>query len=777
MNSNQSVFCDCVGPAGGRKIQSMFPRIKSCLEAALISTAILASPVSAQFIYVANAGDDTVSKIDINLNQEVARYSTWFNSGSNNLIASHSSSAWMGPAPSRVARDSMGNAYVLDRFFSNAVNNSTNPPHLPVLLKIASYGGTPTSNGSTPLAIADISNDNDIGSGEAADVRILWAKPVGRPATTAPPDPGDTAGVGRAVCIDTTGIVWVGMFYTQRYFKVDPNTGQMLPPLTGIPMPAGSNHRPYGCQVDRNGTLWSIDENDTGDNELAEIDTATGQVKTYKIGAPHVFYALSLFNACGSGKQKIYLSDRSITGAKTYRVFDPSNHSFSNSPLPATAQFTSLAIGVDHQGNIVSGELGTGRVIKSDPSGTVLWDTGSPPLGNSALATTDLHGIIIDDNDNVWAVDRPGGRVIKYNGGNVLYPPFTIVKVGNQPYTYGNAPPPSCPCAEIGEHPITCEKPGAGSATYSWSFTFTNHSPFSAPATGIDISSSQASNITPSHVQLANPVPVNGQGTVSGTFTVANPIPGSQVCLDIRLKAEDGWCCPLEHVCFLLPECSTCAKLEGQFKCQQGKHILNLSITNQGPAAADGVQVFSNTPGVSVGPQMTMQTFPQGTPVTIPLTLTGASPGQIVSLTVNLHGPIDPKTGVYSWCCTATLEIGYPKKLCLVILDGSTFEDLDRNGIRGSEEKGLSGWTVTLADGKSAPRTTTTDQGGTYHFEDVDQGTYRLAVQPPASWVATSPKTGVYQVTVAGLPERQFEFGFTKTGQDDSNRRSPRRRP
>jgi hypothetical protein len=278
-----------------------------------------------------------------------------------------------------------------------------------------------------------------------------------------------------------------------------------------------------------------------------------------------------------------------------------------------------------------------------------------------------------------------------------------------------------------------------------------------------DISSSQVTNLTPTHVQFTNPVPPNGQATVSGTFTVANPVSGSQVCLDIRLNAGEGWCCPIEHICFVLPECPTCAKLTGKFTCQHGHPVLQLSITNMGPTAAQSVMVFSNTPGVTVSPQMTMQTFPQNTPVIIPLAVTGATAGQTISLTVSLAGPINPRTGVNTWCCMATVTVTYPKTACNATLDGWIFDDVNLDGLRDSEEGGLSGWTVALTDGKGTPRTTISDATGTYCFEDVEQGTYRLSVQPLNGWRSTVPEASVSTVIVGGLSERKFDFGFVKT--------------
>src|ERR1700675_3741796 len=97
----------------------------------LVAVAVLSAvfPLSVfaagPYIYVANAGDDTVSKIYVNSNTEVARYATWFNSGPNNRIASHTGTAWEGPAPSRIAQDNAGNIYALNRFFSSGTISCT----------------------------------------------------------------------------------------------------------------------------------------------------------------------------------------------------------------------------------------------------------------------------------------------------------------------------------------------------------------------------------------------------------------------------------------------------------------------------------------------------------------------------------------------------------------------------------------------------------------------------------------------------------------------------
>ena len=157
-----------------------------------------------------------------------------------------------------------------------------------------------------------------------------------------------------------------------------------------------------------------------------------------------------------------------------------------------------------------------------------------------------------------------------------------------------------------------------------------------------------------------------------------------------------------------------------------------------------------------------MQTFAPNTAVAIPLTVTGATAGQTINLTVNLEGPIDPKTGVNTWCCTTTVTVIYPKSACAGMIEGWVFDDLNRDGHRDSEESGLAGWTATLTDAKGTARTAISDAGGTYRFENVEQGAYRISVQSPRGWRPTLPEEGGYAVTIAGPPERKFDFGFVK---------------
>ena len=527
-----------------------------------------APSASAQpFIYVANAGDDTVSKIDVSANTEVARYAMWFTSGTNSSATcvpgypnypnctypiphTGGDKAHEGPAPSRIARDGAGYVYVLDRFFSTADvwSGSVNGPHFPVLLKLAVSPGSSTSTNSTAWSIVDSNNNNEIDPGEATDQALIWAKSIGTAA--------DLTGLGRALAIDKNGFLWVGMYTTKQYWKVDPNNPNTTTgPFTTAP------HTPYGGEVDINGHLWSVDEHST----LAEVDTSNGHllgVYTH----PDENYSLAVFNDCSTSPPtvKVYLSNRS---GHTYIVYDPQAPPatrFRNSPS-GIPQFVSLAVGVDKQGNIVSGAQ-TGQVIKTTPTGNVIWNTNNV---GSTVSTSDLHGLIIDDNGDVWAVDRANNRVIKYSGASGSK--IAVVGVGLEPYTYGNTPPPVCTaggsptptptptptatptatpgCAAITDKEIRCLPDGG----YTYTFNVTNNSGAVMSQVLLTPVTEGAVTLAPQLTNLASPLS-SGQSTTI-TTNIGHVRPGEKVCFFLSLLSDKAPCCVV-RVCPTLPQCN-----------------------------------------------------------------------------------------------------------------------------------------------------------------------------------------------------------------------------
>jgi hypothetical protein len=539
--------------------------MKAHIAAGLLAVAVVvpSEATTGPYIYVANTAEDTVSKIDVSNNTEVARYATWFTVPGTNSVPVRSYTQG-GPCPSRIAKDTAKNAYVLDRFFLDAAGKL----HLPVLLKIAAAPGSPTSSGSTVLPMTESgSGNNHIDPGEATDKAIVWAKEIGTPGVmsiplSSPPTGGDDGAWGRAVCMDPQGFLWVGMFNTMRYYKVDPATGAMIGAAV-LTIKGASTHHPYGCQVDSNGKLWSVNAGYT----LAEIDTNTGTlIDIYNHGCSSTSkgcgtnYSLSIFNDCTLSPTKVtvYLSDSS---GKTYIAFDPQTNTFSNPPLPASQQFSSVAVAVDSQGNIISGAQAAGQIIKVSPSGTLMWNVGPFP-NTSTQYIQNIHGMIVDDNDDVWAVDlngnassAPNGRVLHYSSSGAF---IQAVTVGQKPYTYGNTPPATCTGNTGGGDtgggcaPVKGEARCLPNGGYSYTFTVTNNS--GNDMSQILLTPAQGSTFTLSP-QLSNlPSPLhNGQSTTVTTI-IGNAKPGDKVCFFVSLMSDNAPCCTTQ-VCPTLPRC------------------------------------------------------------------------------------------------------------------------------------------------------------------------------------------------------------------------------
>ncbi|NRF67658.1 hypothetical protein HLB44_11745 [Aquincola sp. S2] len=367
-------------------------------------------------MWIANGGEDTLSKIDTNLNKEIGRYRTWFGPSGQPGFVSHVNNPFAGPAPSRTAVDLDGNAYVANRWFQG--------DRQAWVLKILAEGSidrngngvvdtsTDTdNNGQISLAemkpMADNAPANNrIDVAELQDERIAWAVSV-----------GPNNGLGRSLCIGTDGHLWVGLYNAQQYWKISSVDGSVL---AG---PIAVNWTPYGCLVDGNNVLWS-----------ASLANVLGKITNTHLNAGHVVssfihggqnYGIAL------GHDRVFLG--LISGA-SYTEFNPATNAFI---FPADMSFAATGISVDATGDIVSGPFGSGGVTKfrwsTDPAlnGNVIWTRPSQ------IGGTETRGVIVDSNNDVWQVSRTGNVVMKYRGTDGL--PLGVFPVGNHPYTYSDA--------------------------------------------------------------------------------------------------------------------------------------------------------------------------------------------------------------------------------------------------------------------------------------------------------------------------------------------------
>ena len=340
-------------------------------------------------LWVANAGEDTVSKIDTRLNREVARYRTWFNIGTHG--------AYDGPAPSRTTVDTSGNVFVLNRHFDG---------RRAVLMKILATGGIDRNGNSLIDTSVDVDNNGSVTGaevkplvdangngviepGEIADERVAWAVEVGTP-----------GGIGRAACIGTDGNVWVGLYSQRAFYKVNGATGATM---SG---PHAVNWTPYGCAVDRNGILYS-----------ATLGSGYGRLDTNNPASQRLVNIGSTYGIA-IGNNKVYLG-----GNCAYYEVDATTEAsvFRNGVCNA-------GLSVDVNGDIVTG---TGNAAKySKTTGTQIWQNSTNPADYAV-------GVVADGDGNVWQVDYSNNRVTKFNGATGAF--MAQLPVGTLPYTYSDA--------------------------------------------------------------------------------------------------------------------------------------------------------------------------------------------------------------------------------------------------------------------------------------------------------------------------------------------------
>jgi hypothetical protein len=367
-------------------------------------------------MYIANAGEDTVSKIDTNTNKEVARYRTWFGpSGQPGWAGDHD--AWSGPAPSRSAVDDNGNAFVGNREFRSGKRAT-----LVKILKtdyvdrngngVMDTSTDANNNGvidaSEIKAWGDTNTDGLIQDSEIGDERIAWIVEVG-PAN----------GIARSVSIAPNGNIWVGYWNSQLYTEHSPATGAQVSGPWATP-----GHSPYGSLVDANGILWG---SGWVSYYLLRLNTATGAF-TFAPDRPQIYGIAIGTDPASPTTTRVYMA---YARPPYYQYTD--GGSFAD---PSAETFSSYGISVDAGGNIlVSGSSysSTYGCSKFNPAGTTLWNS-NPQTGATG---GDQRGAIVDSNGDVWTVNRANDNVSKFRGTDGAH--LGVLPVGLQPYTYSDA--------------------------------------------------------------------------------------------------------------------------------------------------------------------------------------------------------------------------------------------------------------------------------------------------------------------------------------------------
>ncbi len=345
-------------------------------------------------LWVANAGEDTMSRVDTNADGcEVARYLTSF--GDPNALANHG--AFSGPAPSRTAVDTEGNVYVANRNFTGNKQ--------PELIKIAIEGGVDRNGNGIIDTSRDLNNDctiqpsemlpvvDDNGDGiiqlnEYRDERVVWISRYGEPGS-----------LGRSLCIDPAGNLWAGTYGGSRaYYKFDQNGSQLAGPIA-------TNATNYGCAVTSDGILWGA----TLSSVLVELDTNTNTWTRNRFGQSN--YGIAL------GNDRVYLGS-------TLHAFNPDTGSFQTS-----IAFSGTGVAVDGDGAVWFGTP-TLRKFTTNAAG----DLNTTP--DCTVGTLGGRGPIVGSGGRIWTINLGNNSVSQYdNNCNFI----STIPVGRSPYTYSDA--------------------------------------------------------------------------------------------------------------------------------------------------------------------------------------------------------------------------------------------------------------------------------------------------------------------------------------------------
>ena len=108
------------------------------------------------------------------------------------------------------------------------------------------------------------------------------------------------------------------------------------------------------------------------------------------------------------------------------------------------------------------------------------------------------------------------------------------------------------------------------------------------------------------------------------------------------------------------------------------------------------------------------------------------------------------------------LNFGNQLTFTPITVSGSIYNDLDGNGLRGSGEPGLAGWTVDLEDSSgNVLASVLTDSNGNYSFTGVGGGSYQVAEVVQTNWVQTQPQfpTNYSFTTHSGVNLTALVFG------------------
>jgi streptogramin lyase len=311
------------------------------------------------YIWVANSGEDTISKIDVRTGVELGVYRTRPASGASGN-------------PSRTTVDQDGNVWVGNRN-SNTV----------VKVGLQEYGQCVDRNGN---GVIDSSSGRGVeNSGikawtgnsvaTAEDECILKYVELSAPGVSTP---GDI----RTVAIDPQNNVFIGGYNNSSLYKINGSTGAIITATNTL-----QGH--YGGVVDKQGNLWSMSSG-SGKVQKTSSDLSTQTL----IDVGHSGYGIGLDNA-----GRIWTTEYGTR----FSVLDPADPVGSLRVFSQTGNSGAQGIATDDNGDVfIAGSLSSSLVGHYRPTVVNGSVTGVSFIANYTVGSGPT-GVAVDGLGKVWA--------------------------------------------------------------------------------------------------------------------------------------------------------------------------------------------------------------------------------------------------------------------------------------------------------------------------------------------------------------------------------------
>ena len=357
------------------------------------------------YIWIANSGEGTISKLDVRTGMELGRYRTGPGNGN----------------PSRTTVDQDGNVWV-----GNRNNNTLTKVGLKEFGQCVDKNNNGVIDTSTPVQANEATSTpfspdvkdwtgtfgDGLGTANAADECILLHVALSAVGLTTPNDI-------RTVAIDPDNNVFVGAAYSSKaLFKINGSTGAIIKAID-------TQQGHYGGVVDKAGNLWSVM---SGSGKVQKIDK--DMTTTTLISLGHSGYGIGI-----DKYGKIWTTEY----GSRFSAFDPADPVGSLKVFTQTGVSAAQGVATDDNGDVfIAGSLSGSTVghYKQVFTGGVFSDVtfvANYPVGSGPT------GVAVDGFGNVWSANNGSSNATRIklaaDPANAVINTFAV---GSSPYNYSD---------------------------------------------------------------------------------------------------------------------------------------------------------------------------------------------------------------------------------------------------------------------------------------------------------------------------------------------------